>query len=103
MSVNETSQAISLHARDKQSGNSPALQITTIPIAAATAKRPSPNPRAFVQSGFNEVRTSPSRSIGRRTSQKPLDSQISREMIQGSFGGGYPDPGIDERGGMGLP
>ena len=74
-SVNQPYRATSPPARDNQPGNSPAQQIATIPIAAATPNSPPPNPRAFVQSGFNEVRPSPSRKTELRTSQKPLDSR----------------------------
>ena len=45
----------------------------------------SANPRAFVQSGFDEVRSRSARNSAPRTSQKPLDSRIGAMLIQGGM------------------
>jgi hypothetical protein len=54
------------------------VQSDTRPIAAPARTLP----RAFVQSGFNEVRSCASPKIMPRTSQKPLDSRIAAGPIQ---------------------
>ena len=48
------------------------------------------------------VAVRPSRTVRKLGRVDKQDSQISRVLIQGSFGGGYHDPGFVERQGVGL-